>query len=51
MRGLADAVRSELIRLFPELDRADGYGPSARPVLKGWESRVLHSPADQDRRA
>jgi hypothetical protein len=51
MQGLAEAVRNELIRLFPELAHADGCGPAARPVLKGWESRVLHTPADRDRRA
>lgn len=48
MRGLAEAVRAELLRLFPQLDRLDGYGPVARPVLKSWESRVLHGPDNAD---
>ena len=37
----ADTV-AELMALFPELDRPEDIAPhAARPVLKGWEGRML----------
>ena len=39
-----DEAREELLTLFPELtDWVDAYGPTARPVLKGFETKVLEA--------
>ncbi|AHM03545.1 hypothetical protein roselon_01154 [Roseibacterium elongatum DSM 19469] len=37
------AVRSELLRLFPDLAVDGQYGQSARPSLHPWEGRLLCS--------
>ncbi|SDC64593.1 choice-of-anchor L domain-containing protein [Ruegeria marina] len=35
-------TRAELLRLMPDLSRSDfGFGPSARPMLRGYEARTL----------
>jgi hypothetical protein len=39
-----EEARDELLTLFPELtDLVEEYGPTARPVLKGFETRVLEA--------
>ncbi|MBS8227806.1 Hint domain-containing protein [Vannielia litorea] len=44
---LSRATRAEVLRLFPALadcDPADGYGPTARPIARGFEARLLALP-------
>lgn len=42
LNGFADETREEVLRLFPELrSLPESYGPAARPVLRGYEARVL----------
>ncbi|UWQ16613.1 peroxidase family protein [Jannaschia sp. M317] len=40
MSAIAAESRSEVLTLFPEL-HAQGYGPDARPALRGREARLL----------
>jgi len=41
--GLEDRVRAEVLALFPEIDDRSfhGYGPSARPSLRAFETRAM----------
>jgi len=41
--GFEDEVVEEITTLFPELDpdTGQGYGPAARPMLRGYETQVL----------
>ncbi|TCP63294.1 Hint domain-containing protein [Rhodovulum bhavnagarense] len=43
MAGFDAAVQAEILALFPQLDPETwaGYGPPARPTLRGFEARVL----------
>lgn len=43
MGEFEDAVRAEVLALFPEIDPEsyEGYGPSARPALRSYEARAL----------
>lgn len=43
MSEFDDDVRREVLALFPEIDPGsfEGYGPPARPALKGYEARTL----------
>lgn len=41
MDELDRAARDEILRLFPQLQGAHGYGEPARPSLRAWEARVL----------
>jgi hypothetical protein len=43
MTGLDAAVRHEVLTLFPEIDPDThlGYGPCARPALRGFEARAI----------
>ncbi|MEM7507750.1 MAG: Hint domain-containing protein [Pseudomonadota bacterium] len=46
LSSLTTATRAEILSLFPELaERNIGYGPVARPVLKGFEAHVLQRAA------
>ncbi len=38
---LDEAVRAELLSLFPELRSDDGYGETARTALRPWEATLL----------
>ncbi|WP_164661481.1 Hint domain-containing protein [Tropicibacter sp. Alg240-R139] len=40
---LDDAVRQELLSLFPQLQSEDGYGDTARTALRPWEATLLSS--------
>ncbi|QYX57008.1 Hint domain-containing protein [Roseovarius sp. SCSIO 43702] len=41
LNEMGDAVRNELLTLFPELSDSGGYGETARSVLRPWEAAVL----------
>ncbi|MBV0913530.1 Hint domain-containing protein [Anianabacter salinae] len=41
MSELDEEVREELVLLFPQLARPDGYGKTARIALRPWEAHVL----------
>ncbi len=43
MGSLEERVRDEVLSLFPEIDRQThlGYGPTARPALRGYEARAM----------
>lgn len=43
MNGFDDAVRAEILSLFPELDpeTGQGYSPAARPSLRSYEATAL----------
>jgi len=41
MRGFDAGTQAEILALFPELGSGAGYGPAARPMLKGREARPL----------
>ncbi|WP_025311408.1 hypothetical protein [Roseicyclus elongatus] len=43
LSAMDQAVRSELLRLFPDLAVDGQYGQSARPSLHPWEGRLLCS--------
>lgn len=50
-RSFAREVQEEILALFPELDfmTGAGYGPAARPLLRGYEVRAL-GPLSRPRR-
>ncbi|KEO53228.1 choice-of-anchor L domain-containing protein [Thioclava indica] len=47
MEGLESALQAEILTLFPELCplTGAGYGPPARPLLRSFESSLLHGRA------